>query len=278
MPKLKANFVADWVAHLRLCLINEQKWPLDEVSRLSDSDIPHHYFDAQRRRITNTPRTIKIGDNFVCPPEHEIGWAILQEKVREGKEINSYLSKGHASLHNHDGLLAEWGVHHFHLGAAPCTKTPTYMGRTGPLLYALVTNETFYAINIYNHDSFADEDVLESIHRNWPEIISRYRAKGITGAAWDKKKRKELRSANLNTSTLCADGTVYLPIGKGVTLSGMSIEAIYEADYWHLKIKRFQSDFENQITTLVPDLMEHGYTGEEMIQAELQFFSLSDRK
>ncbi|MEE8663207.1 MAG: hypothetical protein SOH81_06455 [Acetobacter sp.] len=58
----------------------------------------------------------------------------------------------------------------------------------------------------------------------------------------------------------------------------MSIEAIYEADYWHLKIKRFQSDFENQITTLVPDLMEHGYTGEEMIQAELQFFSEGDAK
>jgi hypothetical protein len=273
MPKLKADFEADWVANLRTYLINKQGWPAVEVAALHDGDVPSHYFDAQRRRIAIVPRTIKIGDNFVCPPNHEAGWAVLQDKVKKGENINSHLSTGHISLLNPDGLLAEWGVHHFHLGTTPYPRNPVYTNRTGPLLYAIVGHETFYAINIYDHYSFEDTDVLESIHRNWPETISRYQAKAVTGGVWDKEQRRALRCKNANVCVATADGTVYMPIGGGVMASGINAEAVRQADYWYLKIRGFQSDFEKQLTSLLPTLTQNGYAGEGEIEAELKLFS-----
>ena len=216
MPKLNADFVADWVAMLRSYLIDEQRWPAVEIAALPDGDLPGHYFDAQRRRIASVPRTIEIGDSFVCPPDYEAGWTMLQEKVKKGEDINGHLSMGHISLLNHDGLLAEWGVHHFHLGTTFYPKNPAYADRTGPLLYAIVGNEAFYAINVYDHYSFENIDVLESIHRNWPEMISHYRAKGVTGGAWNKEQRRALRRKNANVSVTTSDGTVYMPISSGV--------------------------------------------------------------
>ncbi|GBQ06951.1 hypothetical protein [Acetobacter cerevisiae] len=273
MPKLNADFVADWVAMLRSYLIGEQKWSAVQVAALPDWDLPSHYFDAQRRRIASIPRTIEIGDSFVCPPCHEAGWIMLQEKVRKGEDINSHLSTRHISLFNPDGLLAEWGVHHFHLGTTLYPKNPAFADRTGPLLYAIVGDEAFYAINVYDHHSFENIDVLESIHRNWPEMISRYRVKGVTGGAWDKEQRQALRRKNANVAVTTSDGTVYMPISGGVVASGINLEAIRLADYWSLKIRGFQSDFEKQLTSLLPTLTQNRYAGEDTIEAELKSFS-----
>lgn len=273
MPKLNADFVADWVAMLRSYLIDEQRWPAVEIAALPDGDLPSHYFDAQRRRIASVPRTIEIGDSFVCPPDYEAGWTMLQEKVKKGEDINGHLSMGHISLLNHDGLLAEWGVHHFHLGTTFHPKNPAYADRTGPLLYAIVGNEAFYAINVYDHYSFENIDVLESIHRNWPEMISRYRAKDVTGGAWNKEQRRALRRKNANVSVTTSDGTVYMPISGGVVASGINMEAIRLADYWFLKIRGFQSDFEKQLASILPTLTQNRYAGEGTIEAELKSFS-----
>jgi hypothetical protein len=210
MPRLKANFEADWITHLRSDLVNVQGWPAAEVASLDDRDVRLRYFDAQRRRIAPAPRTTKIADDFVCPPEHQTGWKALQGKVRKGEDINPHLSKRHASLLNPDGLLAEWGVHHFHLGVASDPMQPAYVGRTGPLLYALVTDQTFCAINVYTHQSFEDSGILESIHRNWPEMISRYRMKRVTGGAWNQAQRRAFRNKNANVFVTTADGTVYM--------------------------------------------------------------------
>ena len=163
---MKANFEADWIAQLRSHLVNVQGWDANEIAALDDREVHFRYFDALRRRIAPKPRTIRIADDFLCPPAEVPGWQTLQEKVRKGEDINPHLSKRHASLFNLDGLLNEWGVHHFHLGVAPDPKDPAYVGRTGPLLYALVTDEAFYAINVYTHGSFENSDIVESIHRN----------------------------------------------------------------------------------------------------------------
>lgn len=270
MPKLKGDFEADWIAHLRSYLVGVQGWLAVEVASLDDRDVRFRYFDAQRRRISTTPRTVKIADNFVCPPEHAAGWMMLQDKIRKGEDINSHLSKRHASLLNPDGLLAEWGVHHFHLGIAPDTTNPAYVERTGPLLYATANDQAFCAINVYTHQSFEDAAILESIHRNWPETISRYRMKGVTGGMWDRSQRRALRSKNANVFVTTADGTVYMPISGGVMASGVNAEAVRLADFWQDRIRTIQADFERQLDDLLPTLLQQGYGGEDEIEAELK--------
>ncbi len=264
MSRLRAD------AHLRSDLVNVQGWPATEVASLDDRDVRYHYFDAQRRRIAPAPRTTKIADDFVCPPEHEIGWKALQAKVRKGEDINPHLSRRHASLLNPDGLLAEWGVHHFHLGVASDPKHPAYIGRTGPLLYALVNDQTFCAINVYAHQSFEDSRVLESIHRNWSEMISRYRMKGVTGGAWNQVQRRALRNKNANVLVTTADGSVYMPINGGVMASGVNAEAVWFADLFQESIREFQANFERQLDDLLPTLRQQGFSGEEEVEAELK--------
>jgi hypothetical protein len=114
MGKLKADFESDWIAHLRGQLA--RVWGAAEVERLLDRDVPNYYFETFRRRLARRERVIKIADNFQCPWEAEAGWRVLQNKVRQGDDLNPHLSRRHASLANNDGLLAEWGVYHFHLG------------------------------------------------------------------------------------------------------------------------------------------------------------------
>jgi hypothetical protein len=273
MPRLKANFEADWISQMRSHLVNIQGWPAAEVASLDNREVRLRYFDAMRRRIAPRPRLLKIADDFLCPPLQLPGWQLLQQRVQKGEDLNPNLSKRHASLLNLDGLLNEWGVHHFHLGVGPDAKEPAYVGRTGPLLYALVTDEVFLAINIYTHASFEDSAIVESIHRNWPDMISRYRLKaatGFSGEALNPLQRRSLRNHSTNVLFSTADGTVYMPLSGGVMASGITAEATFVSDRWHDKIQRLQPEFEKQLHEVLPTLTKQGYAGEDEIEAELR--------
>ena len=271
MPKLKANFEADWLLYLREQMINVHGWSADDHLILDKMNVGYRYFDSLRRRIVAVPRVVKTAYDFVCPLESLDGWNTLQEKVRKGLDINPHLSKGHKSLVNRDGLLAEWGVHHFHLGITADQKNPKFIGRTSSLLYALVTDNLFCVINVFSHKSFTDLSILESIHRNWPELISKYRAKNVTGATWAPEQRKALRDKNANTLTTMSDGTVYFPISGGVTASGLNIEAVQLSDYWLIVIRNLQNEVECKSDEIIPALIQGGYSDDLEIEATLQF-------
>jgi hypothetical protein len=149
-----------------------------------------------------------------------------------------------------DGLLAEWGVHHFHLGIEPSPKDPAYVTRTSRLVYALVDDTTFRAINVYSHDDFERVSVIESLHRNWPEMIDRYRARSVTGALLDEPQRKAIRKKSGNVLVTTSDGTVYMPIGGGVLASGLKMESVIEADHWCMEIQALQDAVEEKIEEL----------------------------
>lgn len=271
MPRLKANFEADWISYLRECLANDQGWPSGEVSRLEDRNVPFHYFDALRRKITAAPRTVRLADDFVCPVEHTEGWHALQKKVQKGQDINPYLSKRHESLFNPDGLLNDWGIHHFHLGTTFDQKNVAYISRTGPLLYALVNGSNFCAIGILSHSGFEESCLIESIHRNWPDMISHRRANGIAGEELTPTQRQALRKKNGNVATAVSDSSVYLPPSGGITSSGVVVDAVRNADSWRNEIRAIQKAFEEKFFALLPLLRDNGYADESEIEAKLLF-------
>src|SRR5262245_11226057 len=201
MVKLRANFESDWVAHLRANMIQLQGWEATEVAHLDDRDVRFYFFEARRRRLALRARVVKIADDFQCPLSEEAGWKALQDKVRKGEDLNPHLSKGHASLFNDDGLLAEWGVHHFHLGTKPDRRNRNFVERTRWQVFALVDDNTFYAINVYPHgpneDHYEKVSIIESIHRNWPDVISAYRVNATAGT-WDDAQRRAFRKKNVN--------------------------------------------------------------------------------
>jgi hypothetical protein len=107
----------------------------------------------------------------------------LQAKVLKGQDLNPHLSGGHSYIKNPDGLFAEWQVHHFHLGTGPDPKNPKYVTRTKSLVFAMVDDTSFYAINVFPPAGWEDIGIIEAIHRNWPDAISKYRVRSVTPPA-----------------------------------------------------------------------------------------------
>jgi hypothetical protein len=53
--------------------------------------------------------------------------------------------------------------------------------------------------------------------------------------------------------------------------SGVTAEAVWRAGYWQERIQTFQAEFEKQqLHRLLPTLSQHGYAGEDEIEAQLK--------
>jgi len=266
-PVLKADFEADLTAHARLEL--QREWGA-EAGAIENSNVLIYFFEAQRKRIAARPRRVDLADDFACPSLHQAGWNSLQEKVRKGEDINPHMSKSHASLMNRDGLLNEWSVYHIHLGEGPDRRDPNYIERTGPVVFALVTADTFLAINVYPHGAWNEATIIESLHRNWPGVISRYRLNGVAGKQLSAADRGRIRRAGGQSAVAVSDGTVYGSIGGPVSSTGTKYDSVAHADACSASVRQLQSALANDVSAVIPALQKAGYVNEEEIEARLQ--------
>lgn len=266
MAILSANFKSDLIFLTRLELAAE--WG-SIVQDVTDGDIVLAFLDSRRRRPSARPRKVWIADDFICPPAHAAGWHSLQTEIVQGIALVSRMSRLHASLANDDGLLNEWNVHHFHLGTSLKADGSGLIERTGPVVFARVTDNDFYAINVYEHGEWEEFSILESLHHNWPETIRQYRLQGIKGEPITEKQRRNLRKVNAQVATEMADGTVYGPIGGGVMSSGDSARARTGADMLESDVERLQVSIQEQLETFLPHLRASGYNEEPTIKAVL---------
>ena len=251
--KLIMDFKADW--HDMLKNFMRQEWGLD--TRKITEDLPVHYFNAAQRRIPMRPRALLISDAFCCPAEHLAGWMLIQEKVEDGQDLTPHLSKLIDDIGKIDLMLSDWGIYHLHLGTA---LQDHYVVRTGPLLFARVTQDKFYAIGIYNHNDWTDITIVETIHRNWPESIARWTLQGVQLAEHlSSDQRKILRKKKYNSFVQVKDGITYGPIGGGYMFSGHSRFAITEMDKEHDFLECLERLIPELMPKLFPELEKHGY-------------------
>jgi|SRR5579863_1154591 len=267
MIKLKADFKTDLIAHARRMLTGD--WG-PEIATIDNASILIRFFDAERRRIAARPRSIEIGGDFICPTDRQDGWNSLQDKIRKGEDLGPHMSKLHSSLVNNDGLLNEWGAHHFHLGIVLDHGNPSYIERTGPLVFALVDDAVFRAINVYQHQDWHEISIIESLHRYWPEAIRRYRLHGIAGEPLTGAQRGRIRRVGSQAAVTVQDGTVYGSIGGPVSFAGTKFDSVRNADRWAEEVRLLQAALTTDPSPLMPALTEAGYQGEEEIEAQLQ--------
>lgn len=265
MMQLKSNFINDWLDILKDIL--ENHWGYD-VSNVTQEELPYVYFNAEKRRPDQKARKVEISDTFQCPPDRQAGWERLQSLIESGADITPNLSKLVNHLNNKDSMLNDWGVHHFHLGE---TLEGDFIGRTVPLLFALVTKDKFYTIGVYNHGAWIDSDIVETIHRNWPKSVEKYQIKGVKSTAEiTEEQRLTLRAKNANSFVTVSDGTVYAPLGGGVVGAGYNIQAIMQTDRQKSILKNLEEHLQSQLVNLKEVLAQHGYKGEPEIEAKLE--------
>ncbi|KAA0998421.1 hypothetical protein F0H41_18795 [Vibrio cholerae] len=262
--RLKSDFFGDWVNIQKDILMNH--WGYD-VSSVPDNEIPFLYFNAEQRRPEAKVRQLLLADTFSCPQNLESGWERLKGLIKSGHDLTPNLSKLVNNLNNKDSMLNDWGVHHFHLGE---NMKGDFIERTGPLLFALLVEDKFYAIGIFNHGSWADQDIVEIIHRNWSSVVERYQIKGIVSSTpLTEQERLNLRKRNANSFVTVQDGTVYAPIGGGMVSSGFNMQAVMRKDRQQKFLRNLEQHLDSQLASLREVFEKQGYRGEPELEAIL---------
>jgi hypothetical protein len=264
--EIKIDFIKDWHEILKDILTRHLGLSIENIS---NDDIPLFYFEFEKRRIEKKPRQIEISDSFQCPDEIQEGWAKIQNDFSKGNDLTPHLHKPIKNIRYKDLMLNDWRIHHFHLGHE-LESDSDFIQRTGPLLFGIVTDECLYAINVYNHNCWTKQEIIETAHRNWPDLIHEYRFYGrIAPDQVTDLQKKTLRNKHVNMLITVSDGTTYVPIGGGISMSGMNIQSTIKMDHQHIFLKDLEKNLIERIDSILPELKKQGYDGKTDIKVQL---------
>ena len=225
------------------------------------------YLEMLNRRIVPIPRQVLFSKE-ICdslgnltretkatlrktPAEAWGSVFLIRHLLAEGKSVNGFLSKSIDSAtgkRSRDGLLWDFGLHHFHLSKQ--VDASGFVKRSDYLLFAIITQENAYFVDVRPHDDpenlgWVRQDLLRIVHSNWPELIERQVLRGVKGNRLTDEQKKELRRKNINHVTERGDDAI-APIGGGMMADGSSLLC----RWWGLKllheINDHQSYFDRQ--------------------------------
>ena len=194
----------------------------------TDRELLLTYFGVNRRLVAPQPRTVLKADSLCCPPEHVAALRQIEKKLRDGESIVPHLSKEIRNPAYNDALLNDWGIHHLHLGT--CTRPGGFVTRTRQLLHCRFTDTHAYLIAVLAHGKWTTIALLEAMHANWPDMMARFRAEGVTGDQLTDLQIRELRCKHANYVLQLTDGTCYWPLGGGTTSAGSNLQDVAMAD------------------------------------------------
>lgn len=219
--------------------INEMGY---DTSSLSLDVVLIQYNELLMRLITPQKRQIEISREFCCPPSLQAGFNLLKSKVSDGLSINAHLSRKIKSLEYDDKMLYDWNVHHLHLGTETDSNTGLIRG-TKEVAFAVVTDDTVYFIQVFDHNQWSNKDVLNIIESNWPDLLSRYEIEGEPETEFTAANIQDLRTANINTILKLDSGKSYISCGDGYTAQGSSIRATEGT----IELKKYMEAWESDI-------------------------------
>lgn len=185
------------------------------------------FFEISGRTIRSRPRPVHWSRELEAKPltdNHKNALLCIQTESLAGEDLNPRYSRQQWDPNFSDGLLNDWGIHHFHLGAHG--EGPMGLaGSTQELLYAFVRSDGIYFIDLLTHDDFATYDLIEIVHKNWPELISHCRAPFVPASKRPSPADLKKARKGLTPVVSLSDGTVYIAVGGGISTAGTSIRA-----------------------------------------------------
>ncbi len=155
-----------------------------------------------------------------------LGSTKFGRKAEAGEDLRPHQGKELQNPNFNDALLNDWAVQHLHLGTVPDRKNLKFLRRTPRLLYARVTEDTLYCINVFQHGAWAEQEIVGTIHRNWPDSIKQFRVESLAGEKVTNANIQTLRDAGCNVALRMNDGVSYLPAGGGYSCTRKSTEVV----------------------------------------------------
>ena len=234
------------------------------------------YFEMQNRRIAPEPRRVHFSDklhdslgklvretNAAKQENAHEAWGVvffIRHFLVEGENVIRFLSKNVNRLTSTDGLLWDFGMHHFHLSKK--VEESGFVKRSEYLLYAIITQKDAYFVDIRPHPKPRDlgwvqQYLLRVVHSNWPELIEPNVLPGVTGAELTDQKKQELWRKNCNHA-MQLGGSAIAPLGGGTMADGSSLLCLWWARKLLHEINRHQCYFDSQPAELRAQLEDKG--------------------
>jgi hypothetical protein len=199
------------------------------------------YKNIENKHIVPRKRIVSFSKEISCN-QHLKQFTNLINKIENGDEVNCFLSKKMRHSEYQDKLLNDWGIHHLHY------KTE----RSDQLLFVMFNENHTYFIDIMPHENYkkqpnkvtwANSKLIQIIHSNWPNLLSRHKINGVDECNLTNQQRKSLRDFNSNAPITMSDGTTYCVIGGGLTSTGHCIRHIRDVDSQRQYIEYIQENF-----------------------------------
>lgn len=235
---IEADFREDARAHL-LAELDAARFdvPSDVVADVED--VARFYFNIRwkmlspRRRRVHRSRQLVARARTLAPATRQVVNAIERKSVA-GEPLAPFLSERLTRMPDYDDpLLNEWGIHHLHLGGSQ-PRANGYVPRSGELLFVYAKADDLYLLDVCNHQSFLDDELVDVIHTNWQHVIEPFRAVGFTVDKEDDaatpEMRRMARRSGLSMLTRVADGTVYVAPGGGYMSNRLSARVLRQSD------------------------------------------------
>lgn len=197
-----------------------------------------NWLKVHHRRIERRPRQVEWSAALRAreaslPQEQRAALTSIEGAVQAGDDLNPYLSRQLANdkaFTKNDGMLNELGMQHMHLGVG--LNPQGMINGTKELLFALVADDIVRFVDIFDHDSFADERPFQIAQANWPQLFTRWQIPSprSPGETLTPDQRKTLRSKGGNAMLTAADGSMYIPPGGGSAGTGISPKVVSASD------------------------------------------------
>jgi hypothetical protein len=135
-----------------------------------DRETIRTYLSVKRRRIATRPRKVHKA-SYAVPTHLTAGEQQLLAKVAAGGDLWSHQSRKIENAEIEDGMLNDYGIQHFHLGTTSDPNYPNLIQGTKELLFAVVKDNDFYALGIFDHKAWSKQALLDIIKAEWPHLM-----------------------------------------------------------------------------------------------------------
>lgn len=218
-----------------------------DPKRLDHDGVSFAFHNVHRRLIAPDPRKVVWSRQLrarapVLHSFHQTGLAEIERRATAGEDLTPHLSRRVRKTDYYDGLLDDWGIHHLHLGTTigtdghvvdPPHGTPWH---NGEILYVYVRPDAIYLLDVLGHGAhFGNEHLIDVLHSNWPDLIARYKYPDVyieLISPPTAEERVDLRRGGVQVpAATTKDGTMYFPLGGGISTSRMGARNVTESDY-----------------------------------------------
>jgi hypothetical protein len=249
---LQTDFAVACAAELQAAGYSPPTGPAAEIIRA--------YANVRHRRVPQRPRKVHKAA-YSVPTHLGAGEQAFLAKVEAGDDLRPFQSTRLEKADFNDGMLNDFGIQHFHLGTGPRPTKPGFMGRTEPVLFALVRDDDFYSLGCYAHGAWSQTILLDLIHATWPNVIGSYSPNKasrmpVLGQShnYTDAEVEKLRKVGVNTLTQRPDGTIHVSPGGGVTTSGKSGKVAREV----VTIKGLCNRVERELRQMIAPMIASG--------------------